>query len=82
MSLARSRFTVQGRVLTPSRTVEVVLLAAYLAFAVTPFSGIAVWMIIVRRCSGDISGVRRRVVWFSLGAVMTRRRRSESSLRQ
>jgi hypothetical protein len=28
-------------------------------------SGIAVWMIISRRCSGDMAGARRRVGWFS-----------------
>lgn len=58
------------------------IFAVVTAAPYSAISGIAVWMIIARRCSGDMAGARRRVVWFSLGAVMTTRLRSESSLRQ
>lgn len=47
------------------------IFAVVTAAPYSAISGIAVWMIIARRSSGVIAGARRRVVWFSLGAVMT-----------
>lgn len=58
------------------------IFAVVTAAPYSAISGIAVWMIISRRCSGDMAGARRRVVWFSLDAVTIQRIRSEHSLRQ